>query len=370
MNSNDTRRSWMAGAARTARLCLCLVVFLLPAFASSVQAQIDEGPYEQARTVYNAGEYDQAAKLFNALAKDETVDLEIRKESLRYLGRAYMAQSLSDEARQAVADFLALEPPLAELDPDVESPPLMNLYYEVRQGMTGYEVPKEDPGLHTLAIMDFRNYAVDEKERWDPMQWGFASMMIEQLGGATDLKIVERENLQYVLNEQDLQREPGRVDAATAVRMGKLLGAHAMVLGGIYIMGKDMRLSARVVKVETGEILLGESVAGRVKDVFELLEQLSLKVARSVNSSLTETEIGARTETRSTDAMQSYSQAMDLAERGDYRGAHAKYLEALDHDPSYTRAQQRADSLVPLLASMSNTEGSDTGSSGQSGGAR
>ncbi len=370
MNSNDTRRSSMAGAARTARLGLCLVVFLLPAFASSVQAQIDEGPYEQARTVYNAGEYDQAAKLFNALAKDETVDLAIRRESLRYLGRAYMAQSLSDEARQAVADLLALEPPLAELDPDVESPPLMNLYYEVRKGMTGYEVPKADPGLHTLAVMDFRNYALDEKERWDPMQWGFASMMIEQLGGAVELKIVERENLQYVLNEQDLQREPGRVDAATAVRMGKLLGAHAMVLGSIFIMGRDMRLSARVVKVETGEILLGESVSGRVRDVFELLEQLSLKVARSVNSSLTETQIGARTDTRSMDAMQSYSEGMKLAERGDYRGAHAKYLEALDHDPSYTRAQQRADSLVPLLAAMSNTEGSDTGSSGQSGGAR
>ena len=45
-------------------------------------------------------------------------------------------------------------------------------------------------------------------------------------------------------------------------------------------------------------------------------------------------------------------------------------LRALDHDPSYTRAQRRADSLVPILAAMSNTEGSDTGSSGQSGGAR
>jgi TolB-like protein len=361
----------MAGAARTARLSLGLMVFLLPAFASGVQAQNDESPYEQARTVYNAGEYDQAAELFDVLAQDETVDLEIRKESLRYLGRAHIAQGDSAEARQAVADLLTLEPPLALLDPDVEPPTLMNLYYAVRQGMTGHEVPKEDPGLRTLAIMDFRNYALDEKDRWDSMQWGFASMMIEQLGGATDLTIVERENLQYVLNEQDLQREPGRVDPATAVRMGKLMGAHAMVLGGIYIMGKDMRLSARVVKVETGEILLGESVAGKVKDVFELLEELSLKVARSVNSSLTETQIGARTDTRSMDAMQSYSEAMKLAERGDYRGARAKYLEALDHDPSYTRAERRAESLVTILAAMSkNTEGSDTGSSGQSGGAR
>ncbi len=364
MNSNDTGRSSMAGAARKARLGVCLLALLLPAFASSVQAQLDGDPYEQAVNVYNAGEYEQAAEQFAVLAKDETVDLEIRKESLRYLCRAHIAQGHSDDARQAVADLLTLEPPLVELDPDVESPPMMNLYYEVREGMTGgYEVPKADPGLHTLAVMDFRNYALDEKERWDPMQWGFASLMIEQLGGAVELKIVERENLQYVLNELDLQREPGRVDNATAVRMGQLMGAHAMVLGSIFIMGKDMRLGARVVKIETGEILMGESVSGKVKDVFELIEQLTLKVARSVNSTLTETEIGARTDTRSIDAMQAYSQGLKLAEDGNYQAAYDKYMEALDKDPSYDRAERRANSLVPLLVALANTEGS--GSTGE-----
>jgi len=366
MNSNDTRRSWMAGVARTARLGLCLMVFLLPAFASSVQAQIEDGPYEQARTVYDAGEYDQAAELFDVLAKDETVDLEIRKESLIYLGRAHIVQHDSVEARQAIVDLLTLEPPLTVLDPDVEPPPLMTLYYAVRQDMIGYEVPKKGPGLRTLAIMDFRNYALDENERWDAMQWGFASMMIQQLNQATDLTIVERENLQYVLNELNLQREPGRVDAATAVRVGQLMGAHAMVLGSIFIMGRDMRLAARVVKVETGEILLGESVSGRVRDAFELLEQLSLKVAQSVNSNLTKTQIGFGTETRSMAAMQSYSEGLKLAERGDYRGAHAKYLEALDHDSNYAPARQRADSLLPMLS----TEGSDSRSSGESGDTR
>ena len=95
MKSNDTGRSWMAVATRTARFGLCLMALLLPAFASSVQAQIDEG-FERARDTYNAGEYDQAAEQFAVLAKDETVDLEIRKESLRYLGRAHLAQGHSD----------------------------------------------------------------------------------------------------------------------------------------------------------------------------------------------------------------------------------------------------------------------------------
>ena len=367
MNSNDTRQSSMARAARTVQFGLCLMALLLPAFATSALAQIDGEPFERARDVYNEGEYGQAAELFAGLAKDETVDMEVRKESLRYLGRAHLAQGNAEDARQAVADLLALQPPLVELDPDVESPPMMNIYYEMRQGMEGHVVPKTDPGMHTVAVMDFRNYALDEKERWDPMQWGFASLMIEQLGGAVDLKLVERENLRYVLDELDLQSEPGRVDDETAVRMGKVIGAHAMVLGSIFIMGKDMRLGARVVKVETGEILMGESVQGKTKDVFELLEQLTLKVARAVNSTLTETEIGARTDTKSMDAMQYYSQGLKLAEDGNYRAAYDKYMEALDKDPNYERAKRRADSLVPILASMANSEGSDSGSSGESG---
>ena len=53
-----------------------------------------------------------------------------------------------------------------------------------------------------------------------------------------------------------------------------------------------------------------------------------------------------------------------MAELGDYQGAHEKFLLALDKDPSYTRAQRRADSLVPILAAMASSDGSE-GSPGE-----
>jgi len=347
MLNHDTRSTGVAGVRQAGR-ALTVLGILLAVIVTGARAQDD--PLEKARAVYNDGNYSQAAELLDALARDETVDLRMRRDALRYLGRAYIAQSLMEDARQAVVDLLELEPPLVELDPDVEPPPIMDFYFEEREKMTGHEVPTADPGIRTLAVMDFRNYALDDQERWDPMQWGFASMMIEQLGGATDLKLVERENLQYVLDELNLQRQSGVVDEATAVRMGKVMGAHAMVLGSIFITGRRMRLGARVVKVETGEVLLGESVDGRASDFFDLLEKLSLKVARSVNSTLTETEIGARTETRSLDAARAYADGLKLAEDGGYEAAREKFLQALDYDPSYTRAQKRIDSLVPILA--------------------
>lgn len=349
---------------RTRRtLCaLTLVCVLLPILAVGAQAQSGKVPFDAAKTTYNEGEYNRAAELFASIARNDTIDIELRREALRYLGRAYVAQSLMGEARKAIVELLELEPPLVELDPDMEPPTLVNLYLEEREKKTGGPtVPKEDPGMHTLAVMDFRNYAFEDKERWDMMQWGFSSMMIEQLSGATDLKIVERENLQYLLDELDLQNTE-RIDQATAVRMGKLLGAHAMVFGGIIVTGSKMTLSARVVKVETGEILLGESVDGRAKNFYELIQQLSLNVARSVNSTLTETTIGARTETKSLDAMQAYAAGLKLAEEGQYHAAYEKYMQALDLDPSYTKAQRRAEGLVPILASLSNSGDPDTGS--------
>ncbi len=353
----NTDRKYIRKAARV----LLLALLLLPLVAGGAQAQGSSDLFEKARDTYNEGEYGEAADQFTALAHNESLDLELRKEALRYMGRAYVAQSLMEEARKAIVDLLELEPPLVELDPDMEPPTLVNLYLEERQKKTGGPtVPTSSPGIRTLAVMDFSNYALEDPEKWEMMQLGFSSMMIEQLSGDSDLKLVERENLQFLLDELDLQRS-GRVDQATAVQMGKLIGAHAMVFGSIIVSGNKMTLSARVVKVETGEILLGESVEGRAKNFYKLIEDLSHAVAVSVNSTLTETGIGARTETKSLDAMQAYAAGLKLAEDGKYHAAFEKYQEAIELDPSYTRAQRRAEGLVPVLAALASPEGPDSG---------
>lgn len=346
---NKVRRTTLILGATKVLAIAGILLFSVPVYAQNAAL-------EEAKSVYNDGNYEEAASLFSGLAQDTSLDKVTRREAMQYLGRAHIANSKMEEARDAVAQLLALEPPLIELNPDIEPPPLMDLYYDVRDNL---EVPKEDPGMQTLAIMDFRNYVMDPEERdfYEPMQWGFSSMMIEQLSGATDMKLVDRENLQWILAELDLQKEPGRVDQATAVRMGKLMGAHAMVFGNIYKTGRKMRLSARLVKVETGEILLGESVEGKEKDFYELLEKLSLKVARSINSTISATAIGERTETKSLDAMRAYSEGLDLLEKNEYQGAYEKFLEAKNFDPNYSRAALKAESIRPLLAVRSDTGG-------------
>ena len=83
---------------------------------------------------------------------------------------------------------------------------------------------------------------------------------------------------------------------------------------------------------------------------FELTEELSLQVAQAVNSSLDKTTVGARTETRSLDAMLSYSEGLKLLEQDEYQAAFEKFNEALAFDPNYRKAQLKAESLTPMLA--------------------
>lgn len=326
------------------------VVIALMLLAPSMPLFAQKATLDDAVAAYHEANFDRAITLFADLAGDNSASKGVRKEALQFLGRSYIAKRNENEARAVMEDLIELEPPIVELDPDVEPPPLMKLYYDVRKEHTeSYEVERADPGLQTLAIVDFTNNSLDDRERFDPLQGGFASLMVHQLNGATGLKVIERERIQWLLEELDLQQEDGRVDQATAVRTGKLLGATTVLFGSFMKHKNDLRINARLVKVETGEIIMTEQVAGKDKDFFELAEKLSLKVAQGINITLEASLIGERTDTRSLDAMISYSEGLDLLEREEYQAAYVKFQEALEYDKNYERARLKADSLKPLL---------------------
>lgn len=75
-----------------------------------------------------------------------------------------------------------------------------------------------------------------------------------QLGALRLFHLVERLRVQELFNEQDF--DPDRLDQATAVKIGRMLGAHGVLLGTItdYEKGR-VGISMRLVAVETGKQL-------------------------------------------------------------------------------------------------------------------
>ena len=103
----------------------------------------------------------------------------------------------------------------------------------------------------TVAVLYFENQGNPELE---PLKVGLAQMLITDMQGAENVTVVERAQLQAILDELELGHS-GKVDPETAARVGKLLGAEWMVMGSYFEMMGTLRIDARLVRVETGEIV-------------------------------------------------------------------------------------------------------------------
>lgn len=343
------------------RLIPWLAAFVLAAVlvggggVSPVAAQ--QSVLKQAKQKYQFAEYGTAISLFRQVADNEQADVSLRQDALRYLARAYVAQGEKEKARSAVEQLVDTEPPAADIDPNVEPPTVYKMYYKEKKEQRGsYEVRRQQ-GLQTMAIMDFSNNSISNREKYAGLRKGLPSIMINSLTGSTDLQVIERERIEWLLNELKLQRQEDKVDQSTAVKTGELLGANAVVFGSYIVTESQMSITARVVKVETGEVLFGDQVRGEPGNFFQLIEDLSQKVTRSINVSLEETKMGS-SPTKSLDAMMAYSDGLTLLEEGKYRAARDKFEQAISYDEDFGRAKQKLKSLQPMLAGANTASSS------------
>jgi TolB-like protein len=334
-----------------AALILSIITFLSLGTAPGDEKQ----KLEEGANLYKSARFDQAIEVLNNLIKEPSLDLEIHKEALRYLGRAYTAKGNYEMTKESLLQLLKLEPPMVLFNPDYEPPVFMKLYYEARKEFSGsYEIEKPDPGMKTMAILDFKNRSIIRKDQFDPMEQGFADLMINRLNNSTDLKVVERERIKWILDEIKLQDQHSMEGA---VRMGKQLGVQTVLFGSFIIYNDEIWLGGRLVKVETSEILLTDEVKGDLDDFFKLVDQLSNKIADKIKVNI---KAAARTETiressaPSLDAIMSYSAGLSYLEREDYKNAYTKFSEALTIDPGYEKARIKAQSIAPLLAQNEN----------------
>lgn len=298
---------------------------------------------DAAMTAYDAARFDEAARGFEGVASSGT-DAQ-RRFALRLLGRTRLALGDAAGATDALRRLIAAEPPLVRLNPDVEPLRLMEAYYGARHGADGSYAVRTDRA-RTLAVADFTNASITDHTAVDPLRLGFASLMIDRLRGASTLELVERVRLQWLLDELSLGAEAGEEGAR---RAGTLLGADQVVFGTYIKSGNSLLLTARVVDVATGRVLLGERVSGPANQFDALVGCLSDHVAHAVDASLPRAQAAPSAE--NLDAVIAYARGLAMEEADDYSGAAAQYQMALQLSPGYAPAQQRlSEGLSPFMA--------------------
>ena len=130
-------------------------------------------------------------------------------------------------------------------------------------------------GKPTVAVMYFNNgsFGKDAKD-FDGLSKGIPDFLITDLSANTNIKVLERDQVQKLIDEQKLVTG-GQVDKETAVKIGKLLGVHHMIFGVFMTDPKgNFRVDARAVKVESGEIEHVERVDGKGDDIMASITSL------------------------------------------------------------------------------------------------
>ncbi len=144
---------------------------------------------------------------------------------------------------------------------------------ETEKVKTKYTGPKR-----RIGVVEF-----DNKTAYGQGRLGGAAsdILITELVKSGKFMVVERGRLAKIMEEQKLQVS-GAIEPATAVKVGKILGLEAIVIGvvsqfGVTTEGADylitqhkrqraeVTVEVRVVDVETGEILLADSGKGVTK---------------------------------------------------------------------------------------------------------
>ena len=217
-----------------------------------------------------------------------------------------------------------------------------------------------------LAVLSFANTTAHEQaDYFQPWEYGIAAMLTTDLEQTAMFNIIDRERLNDILTEQDLQRS-GLVDQRTAVTLGKLTAANYILTGVFMVVGEDLKITAQVFSVEKGIQLGAISVSGKTEDFFLVEKDLFINVTKTLKIVLDDekqAEIIRTIETRSIEAsLRNYSGeiAMMRAEEMKKLGreedtmilendAKQKFREALEYDPKYERARKNLARLVMAI---------------------
>lgn len=228
----------------------------------------------------------------------------------------------------------------------------------------------------TIAIISFTNGVIGktQHEELDALRFGIVDLLTGAMAANPRLRVVERERVQAILAEQGLSKSDN-IDKATAVRLGKLLGAHHIITGGFITDTKgNMRLTSRSVNAETGAIEYAQDVRGKSDDVLTLIDQaaeklnsgLKLPPMPRVSMAPTESQQPATTMPASSEKAEEkemkkdakldlktavlYSRAISQMDSGNRAQAQQSFQAVLTQFPNFAPAKEK---LAKLQASSS-----------------
>ena len=313
---------------------------------------------QEAIKFFNQAEFDQAIVILKRLLVAKTLPKAAHFEAGEYLALAYVSQNQTQHARQVFAELLQIDKNYKPSEQWWPCQALTNCYFQtLREAGVSLQPEASSPGIKTIAIIDFDNNSVDDPGRYENLGKALSKILITNFAVLGSWRIVERERLQYLLDELKVQRSEVNgqplFDKTLTSQVGKMLGAHCFVFGSFSRFGKILRIDARLVKTETGEIFKTAAIEGKPERAFELAKKLTLAISKDLEADIKKVEQDQLDKLGKDqiplEALALYGDAIAQANRAEYKQAYKKLEQALTMAPSFQKAVDFMTVIRPFI---------------------
>jgi tetratricopeptide (TPR) repeat protein len=186
-------------------------------------------------------------------------------------------------------------------------------------------------GRPALAVGSFDDHTGDPKLSW--LSDGLPRMLVTSLAQTPGLDVIGNERLSEGL------KELGRTasDRSASGEVARRAGAGAVLVGSLFMVGRDIRIDVQLEDLRTGRVLAAKSEQGR--DVFALVDALTAEIRTALD--LKDRPAGRPLRdvtTTSLSAYELYVKGLDAWHNHRWADARTLFEEAVRIDPAFALA--------------------------------
>ncbi len=154
--------------------------------------------------------------------------------------------------------------------------------------------PKDPKRAPVVAVLPFK--VLNKEENLNHYGEGASDTIINKIVNDKALKVVEESQLDKAVNAL-ARNQTGLFEEDSALAIGQMVDARYIVIGSVQLVGDDksgqIKVNARVLEVETRQLLVSESVFGPIAAAFQQYEEIGARLVTKMTNHLAQRTEGA-----------------------------------------------------------------------------
>ena len=214
-----------------------------------------------------------------------------------------------------------------------------------------YIVPPLRTGAEVIAVLPFNATGPGVELLGE----GLVDLMSTNLNEVGVLRTI---NPRTTLHEFEKVSSGGSLDLEGQLRVGRNVGAGAVLVGSVVSTGNEVRITAELFAVETGSSIARAQESGRPDSVLALVDQLSVELMQDIWRSrlpLPALRVAAIT-SQSIPAIKAYLRGEQFYRRAQWDSAAAAFQEAVSFDSTFALAHFRLGEVYGWSESLGSAQ--------------